>query len=206
MRVADGEQRALAFHRQVQRDAGAQVTDIHVAADAPRRNDGMQPAFRGGNADRAGERLQRHLAAGAEGGRGHRLCVIAPDMQRRILELVGKQAEAGDVGGPAMAAGVELVDRHLQRIAGLRALDVDRSRHRIDPAEVEVRQRLQRCIRADLAAGGIQAFEQDGLAGPCRDRGRKFPVPAEIMLGRMDGVVARDAHDDPSCLSRVTSE
>ncbi|MFN3588805.1 MAG: thiamine pyrophosphate-binding protein, partial [Spirosomataceae bacterium] len=50
----------------------------------------------------------------------------------------------------------------------------------IDPAEVEVRQRLQRRICTKLATGGIQTLEQNGLAGLGGDRRRKILVPAEI--------------------------
>ncbi len=194
MGVADGKERALDFDRQVKRDASGEVSDVHIAADAPRRDDGMQTWLSRRHADRAGKGLQRYLAAWAIGSRRHAGRVIGPDMQRRILELVGKQAEARNVGGPAMAGRMKLADRDLQRVARLGSFNEDWSGNRIDLAEIKIGERFKRRVAADLAAGGIHAFEQDRFTGLCCQGRRKIAVPAEIVLSAVDGVVAGDAH------------
>ena len=62
--------------------------------------------------------------------------------------------------------GLNIVDRHLQRIARLGAFDKDRAGDRIDLAEIELRRRPRRCCRpCKLAARGIDAFELDRRAG-----------------------------------------
>ncbi len=96
-----------------------------------------RPGFGGRKPDRAAERLERHAPARAIHGGRQRLRIIFPDMQRRILELIGEQAEARNIGGPAPARGREMQERHLDGIAGLGALDIDRARHRIDLGEIE---------------------------------------------------------------------
>ena len=73
-------------------------------------------------------------------------------MKRRILELVGEKPEARNIGGPAPARGREGEQRHLDGIAGLGAIDIDGSRHRIDLGEIELAEIGERRLRRDLAA------------------------------------------------------
>ncbi len=58
--IADREQSAFDFDGQIERDAGSEVADVHVAADAAWRHDGVQAGFGGRQADRASKRFQRH--------------------------------------------------------------------------------------------------------------------------------------------------
>ena len=115
-------------------------------------------------------------------------------MEGGLGELVGEEAEPGDVGGPADAGRHELAQRHLEGVAGLGTLDEHGSRDRVDPREVEVAHAVDGRAFAELAGGGIRAFEVDGLPTRAGERGRKVPVPAEMMLRTVDGVVTRDAH------------
>jgi len=59
-------------------------------------------------------------------------------MQARVGELVGQQAEARDVARPAPARRLEGQHGDLERIAGLGAIDEDRTGHRIDERKVEL--------------------------------------------------------------------
>ena len=126
-------------------------------------------------------------------------------MQRRILELVCKKTEARDIRGPAMAGRMEFADRYLQGIARLCAFDIDGARNRIDLAEIQVGERVECRVGSELSAGGIQAFEQDRFAGLGDEGRREILVPAKVMLGPVDGVVAGDAHDEPQVFSCVSS-
>ena len=135
--VADREQRAGDLDRQVERRAGGQIADVEIAADAARRHHRMQAGLGRREADGAGEGLQRHPAVLAEQRRLQRVRIVFPDVQRRLLELVGEQAEARNVGRPAEARGLEALDRDLERVARLGAVDEDRAGDRVDLAEVE---------------------------------------------------------------------
>jgi len=96
----------------------------------------LPPTLRGGTTlcnpgggrqpDGAAERPQRHVPARPVERRRLARRVVFPQMQRRILEGIGEQAEARDVGGPAPARWREAQDRHLDRIARLGAVDIDR--------------------------------------------------------------------------------
>jgi hypothetical protein len=61
--------------------------------------------------------------------------------------------------------GLNVLDRHLERIARLGALDEDRPGHRVDPVEVEARDVGDGAVGRKLAAGGVKAFELDRRAG-----------------------------------------
>ena len=98
-----------------------------------------RPGFGRCQADRAAEGLERHASARAIHGGRQSLRIIFPDMQCRVLELIGEQAEARNIRGPAPARGREIEERHLDCIARLRAFDIDRTRHRIDLGEIERR-------------------------------------------------------------------
>ena len=149
MRVADREQRALDLDRQVELDAFGDVARVHVAADVARRNDAVQARLGRRDADGSGEGPQRHAPARPV-HRRREAGVVVPVMQPRVGELVGEQAEARDVAGPAPARRAQRQHRDLERVARLRAVDLDRAGDRVDAAEVELRRdrRRSRCARA----------------------------------------------------------
>ena len=80
----------------------------------------------------SGTRPQRPNSAGASGSG-----VVAPDLQRGVLELIGQQAETGNIGRPTPPRGHERQQGHFQDIARLGAVDENGSRQRIDLAEIE---------------------------------------------------------------------
>ena len=139
MGVAHREQRAGDLDRKIKLGAGAEVADVHVAADPPWRNDTVQPGLARCETDGAAKGFQRHLSAGAIGRRGEPLRVVAPDVERRFRELVGQQAEAGDDRGPAPTRRNKGFDCHLERVAGFGPVDGDRAGDRVDLVEVERR-------------------------------------------------------------------
>ena len=87
-----------------------------------------------------------------------------------------------------------MAEGDLQRVARPGALDVDRPGDRIDLAEVERLDALHRGAATKLAGGGVETLEMDRLAGPGDDRRLEVPVPAEMMPGAVDRVVAVNAH------------
>ena len=194
MRVADREERARHLDRQIEHRAGGKVADVEIAADAPRRHDGMEPRLGRRHADRAGEGFERHARMRAEGGRLPRRAVVGPQMQRRLAELVGEQAEARDVRRPAEAGRHELADRDFQRVARLGAFHVDRAGDRIDPAEIEVRDVGDRARRGELAGRSVDALELERRAGRHPRGGRERVVPPEVMVAAVDRVAVATGH------------
>ena len=146
------------------------------------------------DADRAGERLQRHAGVLAEQRRLERAGVVGPDVQRRLLELVGEQPETRNVRRPAEAGRLERLDRHLQRVARLGAFDVDRPGHRVDLAEVEPGHVGDRAVGRQLTAGSVEALELDRRTRARPARPGRNVVPAEMMVAPVDRVVAAIAH------------
>ena len=112
----------------------------------------------------------------------------------RDPELIGQQAETRNVGGPAQARGDEVPEGDLERVARLRALDIDRAGDRIDPAEIERRDVDGSRALLELAVGGVEAFEVNGLSRLARQRRREVAVPAEIMVLAVDRMIADGAH------------
>ena len=72
--VAHAEQRAVHQHRQVERGAGGELADVHVAAAAPGRHRAVAAGLVEGHAHHAGERLDGHR---------HRACPCARGCRRR---------------------------------------------------------------------------------------------------------------------------
>ena len=117
--VADREERAPDADRQVQPGAGGQVLGVEVAAPRARRDDRVGSGFGWRDADRAGDRGERHLNAVGEGRRGPAGREV-PDAHPRLRELVGQQAEpgVGAIEGEVLDVGrgratVELAARSL---------------------------------------------------------------------------------------------
>jgi hypothetical protein len=108
-------------------------------------------------------------------------------MQRRILELVGEEAEARNIGRPAPARRSKMQERHLDGIAGLRPLDVDRPRHRIDLSKIQRRDIGHRGGWRELTTRRVDGMEFHALPWRYACRGRIIPVPAEMAL--VDGVI-----------------
>lgn len=61
-------------------------------------------------------------------------------VQVRLWKIIGEQAEARYHAVPAPPLVPDADDLDFQGVAGFRALDVHRARHRIDLAEVEMRE------------------------------------------------------------------
>ena len=97
----------------------------------------MEPRLRGREADRAAERLERNPPTRPVERRNTRGGGELPDVERRLGELICEQPEARDVGGPAPARRGEVEDRHLDRVARLGAVDIDRAGNRVDLAEID---------------------------------------------------------------------
>ena len=135
-------------------------------------------------------------------------------MERGIGKLIGQQAESGNVGGPSETRGDELSEGDLERIARLRALDVDGPAYGIDAAEVERRHVGGRRAVFEVPVASVQALEVDRLAGLAPQRRRKVAAPGEVMVLAVDRMVAGDAHrmsfkscreESPPCLRRTAA-
>ena len=158
MRVADGEDRPLDLDGQVQLGPFGDVAGIHVAADVARRDDAVQA--RGGrrDADRPCEGPKGHAPARPVHCGGEPWIVV-PMMQSGFRKLIAEQAEPRNVSRPAPARRTERQHAHLQRIARLRAVDVYRPRHRVDPGEIELFQVGRRGRSRELPRRGVEGLE-----------------------------------------------
>ena len=136
----------------------------------------------------ATERGQRHVdprpvlgQAARSGDRG--------DLVERGGEVVGKQPEAGDVGGPAPVRRLELEDVDLERVARLGAGDLDRAVDLVDLVEDERLEVGGDRIGGQLSVRRVEAVEPDDVAR--RDRRDRWDrrVPGEVrrVTGDMDG-------------------
>src|SRR5690606_41507715 len=133
-RGVDRHERDLDPHREELASATSQVPDVHVPTVLAWGHDRVEARLGQGDADRAGERLDRDL----DPGRELRLALgEIPDLQDRLGELVGQESESGDDRGPAPLGAAKVEDLHLQHVAGSRPLDVDRAGDRVDAGEVD---------------------------------------------------------------------
>jgi len=126
----------------------------------------MQARFRLRHADGAGKGLQRDLAVLAPQCGGQGACVVFPDRQGGVGELVCQQAETRNVRRPppsrsVLHAGGEILQRHLQRVTRFGPLDIDRARDRVDLAEIQRGDIGHGARRAKLARRRIHAVEKD---------------------------------------------
>ena len=189
MGIADREDRAIDLDRQIQLRAFGNVADVHIAAHIARRDDAVQARLRGGDPNRSAHGLERHAPAGAVHDRCLKAGVVVPVVQVRVGELVGEQAEAGDVAGPAPARGAKGQYRDLERIARLRAIDVDRPGDRIDAPEIEFCEVAGGGVFGELPGGCVQRFELDALARRDLQLGRKRVIPAVVDMFAVDRVL-----------------
>jgi hypothetical protein len=116
-------------------------------------------------------------------------------MERGVGELVGEQAEPGNVGRPADARGDEFAEGDLHRVSGFGALDEDGAGHRIDLGEVDGRHVSRRRFTGEVSRARVEAFEMNRVARPAPQHRREVAAPGEIVVLAVDGVVAGDAHE-----------
>jgi hypothetical protein len=197
MRVAHREERALDPDGEEERRPGAQVLHVHVPAPDRRRHDGVLPRLGQGDADRAGERLERQLDALGERDPAGVLLDLR-DAKPRIGELVGEEAEAGDDRGPAPVARAQLQDLDGQRVAGLGALHEHRARDRVHVREVERRDRVGPRVGGDLLVGRVADVQLDVVAGVDLDRRGDRVVPDVVERVRAHVVKRLACHRSPS--------
>ena len=189
MSIADAEQPARHFDREVKLGTDSKIADIHIAAHAAGRNDRVEAGRGGSQADSSAEGLERHAPARPIHRRRKRRRIIGPDVERRLLELIGEEPEARNIGGPAPARWREGEERHLDGIARFSTIDMNGPCHRIDLTEIEPRNIGNGRFRGELAARGIDGMKFDRLAGRC-PRDRRIGVrPAEMALMLMDRMV-----------------
>lgn len=134
------------------------------------------------NAYFARERAQRHAdPARLVEPRALRVLVEAPHLQRRLGELVGKQAKAGDEAGPAPRGGREREDVDLQGVPGLRARDEDGAVDLVERREVERAERGRRGVGDDLAVARVETVKGDGVARLDGDDGGDAALALRVM-------------------------
>src|SRR5690606_9547280 len=192
--VTYGEEGTFHLNRQVEDRAGGEIADVEVAANPARRNDRMVSLFRQGNANCSRERLQGNAAVCAESRRRKRILVVVPQRQGRLLEVISQEPEARYVRSPAETGRLELLDRDLQDVARLGAFHVNRAGDRIDLAEIEVLDALDRAFRSKLSAGGVLALKVDRGARNNTLGWREGIVPPQVRLMPVDRVIGGLAH------------
>jgi hypothetical protein len=122
--------------------------------------------------------------AGKPGGRCPAILKI-PMHEIGIGEEVVQKTEAGHESGPAMTFGHDLEILDFQQIAGPCALDVNRSRQRVNYPRIHLQQIGGHLSRTDLAVGGIAGLEDYLLERLDLERGRNVRMPAVVAFGRL---------------------
>jgi hypothetical protein len=97
----------------------------------------MLACFGGRQANGAAKGFERHAPARTKESRGQRGGIILPNVECGILELIGQQTKAWNVCRPAPAGGTEFQKSDLDGIARFGTIDINRTCHRIDLAEIQ---------------------------------------------------------------------
>src|SRR5690606_12373044 len=108
----------------------------------------------------AGERPRGQPNAGQE---LHVACVVAGDVEERLRELLGQQAEAGDDAGPAPARFLEVEELDDESVARFGPVDMNWAGHRVHLREVEAADVGRGGALRELPAGGVDGLELEDL-------------------------------------------
>jgi len=176
------------------------VAHVEIAAEGPGGAGAKLARLGALQADDAGEGMQIEGGAGKAAGLG---AFQFPDKEVVFGKLAREQAEAGNEAGPGEAlVGVGL-DDDFKRVAGLRAVDGDRTGERVNLERVKFGGEIGGGpLGPNLPTRGVGALEGDGVAG--RDgetRGRRVVPTVAEGLGR-EGVV----HGGGRCVLLVNHE
>ena len=125
MAVADLEQRAGRVHGNVERGSRDQFLVVEIARVDPRRRAADAAIrLRRRHAHAAEERPERNLDAIGESP-DHALAVERNDLDPRVRKIIRQKPGAGTESVVSVRNGQpDLLDPHLQRVAGLGAFDV----------------------------------------------------------------------------------
>ncbi len=131
--------------------------------------------------------------------RGGLLSAEVPDRLVRVGIVVGEEAAAVDLGedagvAPTLAGRVADLLRHRaevedvddEQVAGLGALDRDRTGQHVAAVELDVADIVRRVVVPDLGVGPLAALDADRRAGRDRRCGRDVRVPA-VVAGHRPG-------------------
>ena len=169
MRIAGPQQRTRHPHGHIEARSCNKITDVHVPGILAGRHARIAAWVLAGDRERSGERPDRQDDAGQE-LRRHRIEVEIEVFDLAVLVDVGKLAEhARDVEIRRIGARYDLVERHLEDVAGLGPFDVDRARERVRAAAGEVGAQLLDLLdgraRHHLVVAVHHRLHDDGVAG-----------------------------------------
>ncbi len=177
MRVPEREQRTLDGHGQEERRPRGQVANVHVAALGTWRDDGVIAERRWRKTDRADERHHGETKSRQDLGSA----LSHPrDAQVRLLEDIGEQSEAWNVGRPAPGIEIDREDLDHQGIARFRPAHLDWSRDWIDACEIEGGDIRHGGVPSELAAGRVRHLQTHRGAGIHHSPWPLLTVPREV--------------------------
>ncbi len=93
--VPNGEQGTFNLDREVKRGPSRQIADVQIATHASRWHDRVKPRLSRGEANGAGEGLQRHLGDIGKQRRRQRFGIVVPDLEVGIGELIRQRPKPG---------------------------------------------------------------------------------------------------------------
>src|SRR5262249_14455466 len=108
VRIADREQRAVHFDRQVQRRARGELADVHVAANAPRRNRAVLTRLRHRHAHNATKGRERYVDAWHAAAA--RAVLEVPDLEEVVGKVFWQKSAPRPECGPAPRGWPNLLD------------------------------------------------------------------------------------------------
>src|SRR5579875_1585406 len=152
MTIAQREESARGFNRQVEPCTFCEMLGIHIAA----MTIGWDSREGSGSAwcqtDLATERREGKTDTWSKLCPAISAPLKMPDLERGLWKLIGQQAKAGDNSRPSPIGWLQIQKLDFQGIARSRTFDINRAIHLIDTRKVEVTNGLDATLSRDLAA------------------------------------------------------
>ena len=143
--------------------------------------DDLQQLVRGRKAHHPHERRARDADAGQILRRGHAVG-NRPAHDVGLGKHIAQKPKADRLDGEAEGLRLNVVYRHLEQVAGLGAVDKDRSGQRMDQIQADPAHVFDPRVGLQLAIEGVAGFQADHLTGLDRGYRRNVGMPT-VMAG-----------------------
>jgi len=175
--VAGGEESGWVEDGQVEGGSGAEIADVHVAAERAGWAGAEFAGLGGGDAHDAAEGAQRQ--DGGEEGAGD-VGFELPVEEGGLGEALREEAETADDAGPAPALVLDVEDVDLEGVAWGGTVDRDGAGERVDAGAVDAEEVGDGGVRIDLGSAGVEALHVHRVAGGDLKARREVAAPEGV--------------------------